>query len=144
MITKKEKTQAGLAIKDAIQQLLLNQPMRFNEIMLHFAVEPSSMKNYIASLKVQQLIAHHPDDMNKHISFRRYIAIPDMPVFSDIIKESLALRKIGAFKSRQKRDMLYLETKNKSHITTVSINDYHTKGTHEKRSSWISSTLGSI
>ena len=144
MFTKGEKTKAGWVIKDAIQQLLLTTPLRFNEIMLHFDVEPSSMKNYIASLKVQKLIKHHPDDMTKHISFRRYIAIPDMPIFSNIIKESLALRKLGAFKSREKRNEIYLDAKSKDYVTLVTADDYHTKGSQEKRCAWIGSTFGTM
>ena len=144
MTTKGDKTKQGWVIKDAIQQMLLKTPMRFNEIMLHFELEPTAMKNYIASLKLQSLIRHHPDDMSKHISFRRYIAIEGMPIFSDIIQKSLSARKEGAAAARVKRAEIYNQYKEKDYVTIVSMDDYHTKGTYEKRSAWIGSTFGTM
>ena len=144
MSTKGDKTRQGWIVKDAIQQLLLTTPLRFNEIMLHFDVEPQVMKNYIASLKAQNLIKHHPDDFTKHISFRRYIAIEGMAVFSDIIQKALAARKEGALAARSRRAQIAANYKEKDYITIVSVDDYHTKGTHEKRSAWIGSTFGTM
>lgn len=143
-MSKSEKTKQGWIIKDAIQQLLLTTPMRFNEIMLHFDLPLPAVKNYIASLKTQNLIMHHPEDMTKHISSRRYIAIEGMPIFSDIIKEALKARKEGAAVARKKREVVYANLKEKDYITIVSADDYHTRGSQEKRCAWIGTTFGTM
>lgn len=144
MFTKSEKTMQGLKIKDAIQQLLLTTPMKYGELMLHFDVAPQAMKNYLASLKLQELIKYHPDDMNKHISSRRLVAIPDMPTFSEVIEEAWNKRKQGAAVAREKRNAIVEKTKEKDYITVITADDYHTKGSQEKRSAWIGTTFGTM
>lgn len=134
----------GLKIKDAIQQLLLTTPMKYGELMLHFDVKPQAMKNYLASLKVQELIKYHPDDMNNHISSRRLIAVPNMPLFSEVIEEAWNKRKQGAAVARAKRNAIAAEKKEKSYLTVVSADDYHTKGSQEKRCAWIGTTFGTM
>lgn len=143
-MSKGEKTMQGLKVKDAIQQLLLTTPMRYGELMLHFDVSPQTMKNYLASLKLQELIKYHPDDMNNHVSNRRLIAVPGMPMFSLVIQEAWEKRKQGAAVARAKRNAVVAETKEKDYVTIITADDYHTKGSQEKRCSWIGTTFGTM
>lgn len=141
---KGEKTLQGMIIKDAIQKLLLTTPMKYTELMLYFNVEPQTMKNYLTSLKLQNLIEFYPGDLKNHISNRRYIAKPNMPTFSELIEEAWNKRKQGAALARAKRNAVTEKAESKPYIKVVSSDDYHTKGNQHKQCSWVGTTFGTM
>lgn len=144
MTIKSEKTMQGLIHKDKIQEMLAEKPMTFNELFLSFDVPLQSMKNYIASLKLQKIIDYHPDDVANRVLRMRYIAVEGMPKFSLIIQEAWEKRKKGASVARAKRQAVVEEVKGKDYIRVISADDYHTKGSHQKTSAWIGTTLGTM
>jgi len=143
-MNKGDKIKEGLKIKDKIQKVLLKKAMNFAELVKYFDIDKKSMKNYLMSLKAQNVIVHYPGDMDKHINIRRYVGVPNKPMFSDLIKEQYKLRRLGSSKAKEKKEREKIVSTDKMTVTVISCNDYHTRGSHSKQSAWIGTTFGTM
>ena len=142
---KSQKTKEGYAIKDKIQKTLLKKPMTFSEICKYFNIDSKTMQNYMVALKNQNVVTYHHADMDKYVNFRRYIGVPNRPLFSELIKEQLEMRRLGSINAKlKKKNELEASKNSTAKVTTVTCNDYHTRGSHSKQSAWIGTTFGTM
>jgi len=115
--------------RNEILKLLRKQPMTYLEIRKYFNLDKSQINNYLASLKKYNLIEYQKEyDQQKN---QKYVALDFTHEYSDFV---------NTYKKEVKISVEF----NPIASVKVSSNDYHTKGSHQKRSAWIGTTLGTM
>jgi len=131
------KDPEALNIKDAIQAMLLQQPLTPKEVQDILGLDKTQTTNYFTSLKKQGLIGWHESFNTGHVARRKYIAYKNKPKFSEIINQRLAGRQqVANDKREQKRQEVSRAKKNPNVSMVVSIDDYHTKSTRSHKHEW--------
>jgi DNA-binding transcriptional regulator GbsR (MarR family) len=115
--------------RNEILKLLRKQPMTYLEIRKYFNLDKSQINNYLASLKKYGLIEYQKEyDQQKN---QKYIALDFIHEYSDFV---------NTYKKEVKPGIEFSPLASMK----ISSNDYHTKGSQEKRSAWIGTTLGTM
>jgi hypothetical protein len=103
------------------------------------------MQNYMSALKNQNVITHYHADNERPMNVRRYIGVPNRPLFSELIKKQLEARQLASINAKLKKKKEKEASKNSTaNVTTVTCNDYHTKGSPHKQCAWIGTTFGTM
>jgi DNA-binding transcriptional regulator GbsR (MarR family) len=118
--------------KNEILNLLREQPMSYAELKEHFGLTKDQISNYLTSLKKFKLIAY-PTAYSQQKN-QKYVALNFTDDYHDFVK------KYTKENSDNKKEIEF----NPIATTKVSSNDYHTKGSHQKRSVWIGTTFGTM
>jgi transcription initiation factor IIE alpha subunit len=115
--------------RNEILKLLRKEPLTYVEIKNHFKLEKQQINNYLASLKKYKLIEYRKEyDQQKN---QKYVALDFIHEYSDFV---------NTYKKEVKETVEF----NPMASVKVSSNDYHTKGSHQKRSAWVGTTLGTM
>ena len=115
--------------RNEILKLLRKEPLTYVQIKNHFKLEKQQINNYLASLKKYKLIEYRKEyDQQKN---QKYVALDFIHEYSDFV---------NTYKKEVKETIEF----NPIASVKVSSNDYHTKGSHQKRSAWVGTTLGTM
>lgn len=117
-------------IKDSILILLNETPTTYVDMLTIFNIDKHKLTNHMWQLKKYGFVGYHHLDKNKTLAERRYIAVKDMGLYSEMMAE----RK--KFKNKETCSEQHKALISKNATMVVSSDQYHTSGNRTKVSAW--------
>ncbi len=129
----------SITIKDSILKVLMDNPTTYVDLLKIFSIDKNKLTNHMWQLKKYGLVIYHHEDAGKALAERRYIAVRDMGLYSELLAERKSFKNKETWSEQHKSEI----SKNASMV--VSSDQYHTKGNRSKINAWAGySSMGAM